>query len=100
MKAYMGYSREAGSDDGAILIFANNAKEARKIGYTEAMASLGCESWIDFAVCLIKNPQIFSEANDMKIMRGEAHIILEPELCPTCQTWGSVRKGNHCEFCN
>jgi hypothetical protein len=33
MNAYMGYSRDAGPEEGACLIFAHTVQEARKTGY-------------------------------------------------------------------
>jgi len=46
MKAYMGYSRKAGSEDGACLVFAHNAKEARKLAWVQLAEWFDVE-WID-----------------------------------------------------
>ena len=100
MKAYMGYSREAGSQEGAILIFAHNAKEARQIGFP-FMTDLFDSDWIDAAVRWLKDsPHIFAEANQVKIEADEPHVIDSPKSCNRCELWGKpMDERGICEDC-
>ena len=67
MKAYMGFSREGGCEDWAVLVFAHTAKEARRVA-VPVISEFGGGSWIDAAVRLIKDSQyLFAEADQKKL---------------------------------
>jgi hypothetical protein len=83
MKAYMGYSRDAGPSEGAFLIFANNAREARKIAYP-SVSELNDGDYLDCAVQWMKNrPWLFAE-----MKRPEPHCVDNPKGCKECKQWG------------
>lgn len=103
LKAYMGYSRSAGPEEGAILIFAHNAREAKLIGWN-VLESIGiCEEWIDIGINLIRNePWLFEEANQEKLSADVSHVIDNPKICKNCEKWGESPIGPDgvCENCH
>ena len=98
MKAYMIYSRTAGAEDSACLVFAHKAIEARKLGFHVGW----WDFWIDIAVHWIQdNPQIFREADQEKLKAGIAHVIESPQLCERCELWGVYLDDNNiCDDCH
>lgn len=98
MKAYMVFSRNAGSMEAACLVFAHKATEARKLGFY-----LGWwDDWTDIATRWIRdNAQIFREADQKKIKQGIAHVIESPETCNCCGFWGNfMNDKNICDDCH
>ena len=90
IKAYMGSGYDPA--DSAILIFAENAKQAKKIGFGRA---LGVDDWIDFKVkWLQKLPEHLSILNT-----GQLKVVEFPPKCPSCQMWGGELVKTGCEFC-
>ena len=101
LKSYMGYSRGAGSEEGAVLIFAHSVKEARKVGWNKLGSDL-TDEYIDFAARLIrKAPWLREEANAIKLANDEAHVIDNPKSCVECEKWGVYPIGEDelCEEC-
>ncbi len=88
MKAYMGYSRIAGSSEGACLVFATNAKEARKLAWRRCQFDL-FEEWVEVAVKWIRDLPEHLKALDM----GKPQCLLDVPSCQRCETWG----GHPCE---
>jgi hypothetical protein len=100
MKAYMGYSACMGSEEGAILIFANNLKEARRIGFYELLSLGICEDWIDCRVRWIKEADhLFYMADKVKLENGVANIVDDPDVCESCGMWGGVMRDGVCSYC-
>lgn len=98
MRAYMVYSRLAGHQEWACLVFAKTAKEAKRVAYR---STCWFDEWIDVAVCWIKdNPKIFAQADKSKIADYVAHVIESPECCVRCHLWGSpLNDKNICRSC-
>jgi hypothetical protein len=89
LKPYMIYSRYAGQYEGAALVFAHTAKEARKIGWNGIGSDLTGGEYIDLAATLMKNsPWIFGEADVEKFDKDEPHVIDDPRCCTSCEMWG------------
>ena len=85
----MVYSRCAGQSEGAALVFAHTAKEAKKIGWGGIGNDLTGGEYIDLAVTIIKDsPWIFGEADAEKFDRSEPHVIDSPRSCSSCEMWG------------
>lgn len=100
MKIYMGYDKLAGSCEGAILIFANNYKEAKKIGYSDIMFLFGSD-YIDVGIRKLKNSNhLIAQANKDLLKKNIPHAIDSPKTCPKCKMWGGVIGENGCSFCN
>jgi hypothetical protein len=94
MNIYMGYSRAAGSEEGAVLIFANTARQAKPLAFYSVIGEL-CDSYLDVAVRrLRKEPWLFKEQ-----LKDTPHVIDDPKTCSSCHTWGQSEIGED-GFCN
>lgn len=100
MKPYMAFSRAAGPTEGAILVIANTAKEARKLAY-QSGECFNVEDWLDQSVRLIKDDTVMALANPEKITSNEPHVVYDPIGCQNCGYWGSgITAENLCGNCN
>lgn len=87
MKAYMGYAGDP--HDGAILIFAHNAKQAKRLAYPEMSNLFDC-MFCDARVKWLKGEDyLFENADKEKLAAGIAHIVDNPISCKSCEMWGS-----------
>ena len=103
MKPYMGYSREGGSREGAVLIFAHNVKEAKRIGFG-VLSPWITDEYTDMAVTLIKDGAFWFEQvpqwSKDKIVKDEPHVLDSPPSCKVCELWGSeLNESGLCEDC-
>lgn len=98
LKAYMGYDRQVGPQEGAVLIFARNAKAARKAGYAVIHGWYNLE-WTDMAVKLMRAKHLFAQAEQAKLVGGVTHVIEQPTTCPSCNQWGFEISAGQCEGC-
>jgi len=98
MKAYSGFSRIDGPIEGAVLVFANSAKEARKLAYGHC---LNVDEWTDQAVKWIKDDDtIFGLANQQKLNDSIPHVVDCPIDCESCEEWGwGITADNKCCGC-
>jgi len=99
MNIYMGFSRTAGPEEGAILIFAHTAKEARVIGWGWSW----CDEYIDFGVRRLRNSDwLYKEANQLKLQNDIPHATDNPHSCKRCEMWGhaEILENGFCEDCN
>ncbi len=88
LKIYIGYSGEP--EDGACLIFAHNAKEAKRIGYPVDKGWNWDSEFIDYRVTwLKKHDWLYKEADPVKLAADEAHVIDDPKSCKRCELWGA-----------
>lgn len=102
MRAYMIYSRGLGSEEGAALVFANSAKEAKKVGWNGIGYDLTDGEYIDLGVRWIKGEDyLFEQANQKKLGAGIAHVIDSPKSCVMCEMWGvsPLDENGLCENC-
>lgn len=100
MKTYMIYAGDE-PEEGAFLVFANTAREARKTGYGWITSLFDCE-FTDVRVRrLWRSEWLFKEANQEKLARNEPHVIDNPKSCRSCGYWGQSPIGDDgfCEDC-
>ncbi len=100
MKPYMAYSREGGSCEGAILVFAHTVKEAKR----EAWGTVGeffTDEYTDMAVNLLRDRDfLLEQADPIKLAQGIPHIIDSPITCEACNLWGyKLNELGYCEDC-
>ena len=89
----MGYSRSAGSCEGAVLVFAHNAKEARILIWHNGLV---VEDWIDTAVKLMRNSVWLYD----EMVSQEPHVIDSPKVCVMCELWGNeLNENDVCTEC-
>ena len=89
LRPYMLCDRHGGSQEGAVLVFANNAREAKKVGWSMGELMDICDNeWINIEVLwLKKSPHIFEEADQEKLEKGIPHLA-NPRMCLSCELWG------------
>ena len=91
LRAYMGYVGDP--EEGACLVFARDAREAKSLAFECCHGWWPCE-WTDIRVKWLKRPEdqhLFAEANQVKLHAGQAHAIESPIPCPRCERWGYPR---------
>jgi hypothetical protein len=101
LNAYMIFSRIGDSENGAALVFAHTAQEARVVGWRGIGSDL-TDEYTDLAANRLRNkPWLFDEALAVKFANDEAHVIDDPKFCRTCERWGQSPIGEDglCEGC-
>lgn len=100
MKPYMAYSREGGSGEGAVLVFAHTVKEA-KIEAWGIVSDNFTDEYTDMAVTWLKDRDfLFEQADPTKLTEDIPHIIESPILCKSCNFWGyKLNEQGYCEDC-
>lgn len=101
LNMYMGFSRGAGPFEGAALIFANTAREAKKIGYRGIGWDLTGGDFLDFGIKRIKGADyLLKEADQIKLEAGIPHVIDAPRCCSRCEMWGNeILENGLCTDC-
>jgi len=103
MNMYMGFSREIGPEEGAVLIFAHTAREAKKIGWY-ALSDFFTMEFTDVAVRRITDSHdwLWNEANQDKLKNEIPHVNDNPHSCKRCEMWGhaEILENGFCEDCN
>jgi hypothetical protein len=95
VKKYMGYDAGFGSGESAVLIFANTAKEAKKVFWRDN--PLEIESFLDVRVELLKFGHEFLEKEKTS---DYPHVVF-PKVCDVCGMWGISEIGEDglCDDC-
>ncbi len=89
LNAYMGHLACTDPDDGACLIFAHTAREARKLAWPILESWWMAECWIDVRIRRLRDmPWLYRDADAVKLAADEPHAIECPTVCPRCQLWG------------
>ena len=103
MKAYMGFDNLGGASEGAILIFAHTAREAKKVAWNDhSFIQDICDGdYINLRVTLMKDcDYIFKEANQDKLKANIPHVIESPTVCKDCELWGEeLNEAGYCQGC-
>jgi hypothetical protein len=99
MKKYMAYSRIAGSSDGAVLVFAYSAREAKKVFWQFDGQKYGdgiCEEYTEIGINLIKDKPWLDKEATLDV----PHCVY-PKGCNRCETWGVSEIGTDglCDIC-
>ena len=101
LNMYMGYSKSMGPEEGAFLVFARTAKEARTV-FWRGDAYLVCDDYLDAAVRRLRDCDwLYEDANQKKLENNIAHEV-EPKACYECGMWGQSPISNlsgMCESC-
>lgn len=93
MKEWMGWDEAAGSSECAILIFAPNHKEAKKMAFPSLQSMMDSE-FVDIRVKQIK------EEKHQHLLKEEVPQVIDtPPSCPVCEIWGDTPHGEICEGC-
>lgn len=102
LRMYMGYSASGGSSEGAILIFAHTAREARNVGWQVMGDELTGGEFLDFRASRIRGCEwLRDECDKEKYANDQAHVIRDVKSCEACERWGESPIGldNLCLEC-
>ena len=102
MKAYMGWDGAGDPSDGAALIFAHNAKEAKKVFWNSCAGSIAGERYIDSQVTWLRDrPWLFDEMPVSAEVGDKPCVLDSPRSCRCCGCWGHepIGKDERCDTC-
>jgi len=105
LKPYAVFSRECGSEMGAILVFAPTSRETKRfiwknIGEYSDHINVSKDEYIEIGVRLIKNgDHLYDEADPNKLNAGVVHAVLDPKSCYKCDQWGGKLTDGICAGC-
>ena len=95
LNPYMAHCGEPG--EGALLVFARTARDARKLAYPEISGPFDC-GYIDVRAELLRDHREY--------LMGLAtepgpHVLDNPPCCPVCERWGApiLASGKGCGNC-
>lgn len=98
LKPYIGF--EGFPEDGAILVFAHNLSEAKKIGWPVHRGWNIGSDYIDFRVNLLKGEHYYKLGDKAKLDADLPHVIDDPTSCKVCEYWGiPLNENGVCEEC-
>ena len=98
LNTYMAWVKGVGPDEGACLIFARTAREARKIAWPILAGWWGADCWTSTRTRRLCNmPWLYKEADAAKLAAGVAHAIECPTCCDHCELWGLEDPENCCD---
>ena len=98
MRAYMAWSGVM-PEDGAVLVFAHTAQEARRTAWP-ILESLYSGEWIYVRARWLRDvPWLIQQADEERWFGGVAHVIESPEACKCCGLWGDELEDGLCEDC-
>ena len=101
LNAYMGYSRNMGPSEGAVLIFAHTAREAKRVGMRSVLSDITGGDFLDMAIRRIREPGVERHGDAEKLARDEPHMNDSPNGCCDCECWFAAPydAAGRCESC-
>lgn len=98
LNTYMGWVEGVGPEEGACLIFARTAREARKVAWPILAGWWGGDCWTDTRTRRLRDmPWLDRDADPVKLAAGEPHAIECPTCCEHCGMWGLEEPPECCE---
>lgn len=100
LRAYLGFNGRWGSHEGAIAIFANDSREAKRIGFLAFEHLYGDCEYIDFRVRWIRDGM--DQHADYELLEtGQPHVNDSPGACDRCELWYADVEviDGLCEYC-
>lgn len=80
--------------EGAALVFAESAKEARRLAFDTLRGWFDAE-WIDTRVRRLRKHRDYL----MGLYDGKHAVCDDPDSCDVCGTWGAPHDATGCEHC-
>jgi len=100
LKPYMGFVDDP--SEGAVLIFAHTAKEAKRLFWDEHRGDVAGDEFIEIRVNLLrKKDWLFLDADQDKLKAGVPHTVISPRSCECCGSWGHepIEGSDRCATC-
>lgn len=101
LNIYSLYSRYAGEQDGALLVFAHTVREARKVGWENGGTDL-TDEYIDIAARRLRDLEYLrDEADLIKLHDDVPHLVWNIKSCKQCEMWGRgrINEDGLCQEC-
>lgn len=100
LKAYMIFSRGAGPQEGAALVFSRTAREAKRRAFP-VLRDWFDSGWTDVGSRWIRNDAEWLAKQEGIDMEGETRVIDSPRYCERCELWGTgpLDAEGICETC-
>ena len=86
MRAYMAFSRAAGTQESAILVVHHTSKKAKILAWQSN--DLLTDEWTDLAMRWMRDETALLLADQDKLLANEPHVIDSPAWCESCELWG------------
>lgn len=102
LKMYMAFSRAGGSEEGAVLVFAHNVPEAKKLAWPILYSWDYDLEWTDLAIRWLKEKDysyLLEETDEEKFALNMGHAIESPKSCNRCLCWGGIIERDCCSLC-
>lgn len=87
LRAYTVHSREAGPLEGAALVFANTARQAKQMGFPVVQHWFDAE-WPEIAAHWLPLSAAYLAEQEGVDLEGDPRVIESPKCCSRCDTWG------------
>ena len=99
LRAYSVHNREAGPGEGALLVFANTAGQAKKLGFGTVNDWFDSE-WHEVAAHWLRQSEEYLAEQEGVDLEGEPRLIESPKGCQRCELWGEPLDSEQvCESC-
>src|SRR5699024_5055056 len=100
LNAYSVFCRETGPQEGAVLVFARTAKDARKMAFPTLKDWMDLE-WIEVAARRLDAATGWLAAQEEVDLHGKPQLIENPMSCDRCELWGEpISDAGMCESCD
>jgi hypothetical protein len=88
-------------EETAILVFAHNIKEGKKIAYPVLQGFCGDTQWTHLRVELLKDSEYLRSEGDPELLKKDiAHYNDFPTICKQCEYWGhEICEDGICKEC-
>jgi len=87
LSPYMGFVAGA-REEGALLVFAHDAREARRLAWPTLHGWFQDVSYIETRVRRLHGTHILGEADPQALRAGRPHVVESPTSCDRCMLWG------------
>lgn len=89
LSAYSVYDHVAGQSEGAVLVFANRAADAKQMAFGTIRSWLDSE-WIDVRAMWLSRDAAWLAEQEGVDLEGPPRMIESPKYCQRCEAWGSA----------
>lgn len=101
LKPYMGWMGDDPAD-GACLVFAYTAREARRLAFDVLRGWFDDAQWIHARTRRLRlhAEWLRTQADQAALAEGRSHVIDDPASCKNCDRWGPpINDTGSCERC-
>jgi len=89
LRAYMLFDCKSGPAEGAVLVFAHSAMEAKRLGWRTIQEWTGTE-YLNVVARHMPSEQGWLAAQEGVDLESEPRMIGSPQCCDRCELWGTA----------